>query len=213
MRRDLFFGFHRCFALVKKVAVVLSFFSLWACSFDYGMTNLEGDYPDLLMKDTEYVRVRDGDPVVRVKAKQVERYEKRQTMELNNFSFEQFEDHGETVNAIGKAGTASMDLNSGDIQLGGKVTISVDSEDLIIETDTIEWKDRDRALSGKEDTKVDIYRSDGTSFSGKGFSANLRSRTWTFSGDVEGIYIHDEEKDGEGSGFRNIFPGETYDLE
>jgi LPS export ABC transporter protein LptC len=165
------------------------------------------------MQEAEYVRVRDGDPVVRVKAKQVERYDKRQTMELNNFSFEQFEDHGETVNAVGHAGTASMDLNSGDVRLGGQVTISVDSEDLVIETDSIEWKDRERALSGGESTVVDIYRSDGTSFSGKGFSADLRSRTWSFSGDVEGMYVHDDEKDGEEIGFRNIFPGELNDFE
>jgi LPS export ABC transporter protein LptC len=177
------------------------------------MITIDEDYPDLLMKDTEYVRVRDGDPVVRVKAKQVERYDKRQTMELDNFSFEQFENHGETVNAIGSAGTASMDLNSGDIRLGGKVTISVDSEDIIIETDTIEWKDRERFLSGQEDVAVDIYRSDGTSFTGKGFSADLRHRTWVFSGGVEGLYIHDDEKDGEEIGFRNILPEGLYDFE
>ncbi|MFP3091335.1 LPS export ABC transporter periplasmic protein LptC [Treponema sp. TIM-1] len=175
------------------------------------MITMEEDSPDLLMKDTEYVRVRNGDPIVRVKAKQVERYDKRQTMELDTFSFEQFEEHGEKVNAIGSAGTASMDLNSGDIRLGGKVTISVDSEDIVIETDAIEWKDRERSLSGQEDVAVDIYRSDGTSFTGKGFSADLRYRTWTFSGGVEGLYIHDDEKDGEEIGFRSILPEGLYD--
>ncbi|MDR2363152.1 MAG: LPS export ABC transporter periplasmic protein LptC [Spirochaetaceae bacterium] len=188
--------------------IILSFFSLWGCSFDYGMTTMEGEYPDLVMQDTEYVRVRDGDPVARIKAKQVERYDKRQVMELKSFSFEQFEDHGETVNAVGNAGSATVDLNSGDIRLGGKVSISVDSEDIIIETDTIEWKDKERSLSGQEGVEVDIYRSDGTSFTGRGFSADLRSRTWTFSGGVEGLYIHDDEKDGETTGIRSIFPEE-----
>jgi LPS export ABC transporter protein LptC len=191
----------------RLVVLLGPFLVLLSCSFDYGMIAIDEDYPDLLMRDTEYVRVRDGDPIVRVKAKQVERYEKRQTMELNSFSFEQFEAHGETVNAVGSAGTASMDLSSGDIRLGGKVMISVDSEDIVIETESIEWNDRDRSLSGQEDVAVDIYRSDGTSFTGKGFSADLRYRTWAFSGEVEGIYIHDDEKDGAESGFRSIFPG------
>ncbi|MDR0589538.1 MAG: LPS export ABC transporter periplasmic protein LptC [Spirochaetaceae bacterium] len=206
-----FSGFRRIISFLKSLVVLLGFFLLGACSFDYGMITMEEDYPDLLMQNTEYVRVRDGDPVVRVKAKQVKRYEKRQTMELDAFSFEQFEDHGETLNAVGSAGTASMDLGSGNIQLGGKVTIAVDSEDIIIETDAIEWKDRERSLSGGEDIVVDIYRSDGTSFTGRGFSADLRQRTWIFSGDVEGIYIHDDEKDGEVTGFRSIFPEELYD--
>lgn len=211
MGHYIYSGYRRFFFFLKGLMVLSGFFLLWGCSFDYGMITIEDDYPDLLMKDTEYVRVRDGDPLVRVKAKQVERYDKRQIMELDSFSFEQFEEHGEKVNAVGSAGTASMDLNSGDVRLGGKVTISVDSEDIIIETDTIEWKDRERSLSGQEDVAVDIYRSDGTSFTGKGFSADLRSRTWGFSGNVEGIYIHDDEKDGEEIGFRSILPEGLYD--
>jgi LPS export ABC transporter protein LptC len=205
MGRNVVFG--PLFSIIRGAAVLLSFFSLWGCSFDYGMAGMEGEYPDLVMEDTDYVRVRDGDPVVRIKAKQVERYDKRQTMELKNFSFEQFEDHGAKVNAVGQAGTAAVDLNSGDVRLGGKVTISVDSEDLIIETDTIEWKDKERSLTSQEDIAVDIYRSDGTSFTGKGFSANLRSRTWNFSGGAEGIYTQDddEENNGEDTEFRRVF--------
>ncbi|MDR1107727.1 MAG: LPS export ABC transporter periplasmic protein LptC [Spirochaetaceae bacterium] len=173
------------------------------------MAGLEGEYPDLVMENTDYVRVRNGDPVVRIKAKQVERYDKRQTMELKNFSFEQFEEHGAKVNAVGQAGTAAVDMDSGDVRLGGKVTISVDSEDLIIETDAIEWKDKERSLSSQEDVAVDIYRSDGTSFTGKGFSANLRSRTWNFTSGAEGVYTQDddEEDNGEAAGFRRVFPG------
>jgi LPS export ABC transporter protein LptC len=199
-------GFWRMF---KGLAIAASFFSLWGCSFDYGMPTLEGEYPDLVMQDTEYVRVREGDPVARIKAKQVKRYDTRQIMELENFSFEQFEDHGETINAVGNAGTATVDLNSGDISLGGKVTISVDSEDIIIETDAITWKDKERALSCQEGVAVDIYRSDGTSFTGNGFSADLRRRTWTFSGDVEGLYVHDDEKDGETTGLRDMLSEES----
>jgi LPS export ABC transporter protein LptC len=207
MGRHTVFG--PLFSFVKGLAVLAVFFPLWGCSFDYGMTTLEGEYPDLVMEDADYVRVRDGDPIVRIKAKQVERYDKRQTMELKNFSFEQFEDHGETVNAVGHAGNAAVDLNSGDVRLSGKVTISVDSEDLIIETDAIEWKDKERSLTSQEDVEVDIYRSDGTSFTGRGFSANLRSRTWGFSGGAEGIYTQDDDEEDEAAGFRGIFSEET----
>ncbi|MDR2746047.1 MAG: LPS export ABC transporter periplasmic protein LptC, partial [Treponema sp.] len=70
--------------------VLLVFFLILGCSFDYGEGNAEDSgLPDLVMNDVEYVRVRDGDPQVKFRAERAERYENRQLMELRNFSFEQ----------------------------------------------------------------------------------------------------------------------------
>jgi LPS export ABC transporter protein LptC len=174
---------------------------LGACSFDYGDSESDaGDQPDIIMRDVEYVRIRDGDPVVRFQAETAERYEKRQSMELRNFSFEQFESHGDDINAVGRAGIASVDLDSGDIQLSGGVRIDVESEDIIIETHFLNWRDKERTLSGTEDSQVDIQRSDGTSFTGRGFSAHTRERTWAFTSGANGTYFHEDDEDEEGEG-------------
>jgi LPS export ABC transporter protein LptC len=173
---------------------------LLGCSFDYGEGAEKDDgQPDIVMSDVEYVRIRDGDPVVRFEAESAERYENRQTMELRNFSFEQFDTRGAEVNAVGSAGAASVELETGNIKMQGGVRISVDSEDLIIETVGLNWQDEERSLSGEENGRVDILRSDGTHFAGQGFSANVRDRTWAFAAGVEGFYVHeddDEENDG-----------------
>jgi LPS export ABC transporter protein LptC len=172
--------------------------ALPGCTFDYGAAPLEDEnQPDIVMSDVEYVRVRDGDPVVRFVAESVERFEKKQTMELKKFSFEQFESHGEDINAVGTAETASVDLESGNISMREGVRIDVDSEDLTIETKTLQWQDKERALIAGEYEPVDIKRSDGTSFSGQGFSADARRRTWIFSSGVEGTYIDTHDDDGE----------------
>jgi LPS export ABC transporter protein LptC len=164
------------------------------CSFDYGDSmGVSKDQPDVVMRDVEYVRVRDGNPVVRFQAQLAERYEERQTMELRAFSFEQFEAHGDEANAVGSAGLASVELDSGNIVLDGGVKIAVESEDLVIETKGLRWQDRERILTGQEEAKVDIQRSDGTSFSGKGFQADMRNRTWVFESGVEGTYIYEDE--------------------
>jgi LPS export ABC transporter protein LptC len=169
------------------------------CSFDYGSyLSGEEEMPDIIMNDVEYVRVRDGDPQVRFKAELAERYEESRIMELKNFSFEQFERHGEEINAAGSAGTAHVELDSGDINLAGGVTLAVESEDIVIETDKLAWKDKQRDLSGDVSDEVKINRANGTSFSGRGFSANARSRTWGFSGGIRGTYIH-EDDDEEGA--------------
>jgi LPS export ABC transporter protein LptC len=171
-------------------------FAITACSFDYGdgASETEGR-PDIVMNDVEYVRVRDGYPVVRFTAEEAKRFEEKQTMELDHFKFEQFETRAESVSATGNAGLASIELESGNIHMKDGVRIEVESEDLSIATSTLEWKDKERVLSAGEAERVDIQRSDGTSFTGWGFSADARRRTWEFKNGVEGTYV---EKDDEG---------------
>jgi LPS export ABC transporter protein LptC len=167
-----------------------------ACSFDYG--NLGGadeNKPDIVMDNVEYVRIRSLDPQARLQAERVERYEKRGIMKLRNFSFEQFGDHGDEVNAFGRAGRASYEIDSGDILMDEGVLIEVESEDLSIETVRLEWKDKERTLSGGPNDEVHVYRENGTSFTGIGFQSNARSRSWSFSDTVSGTYIHDDDSD------------------
>jgi LPS export ABC transporter protein LptC len=169
---------------------------LSGCSFDYGLPSGEArGRPDIEMEGVEYTRVRDGDPLVRFRADRAERWEERRIMELENFSFEQYE--GREVNAHGGAGTASVELDSGNIELENGVSIEVDSENLIIETGRLNWQDKERILSGPEEGAVVIRRSDGTFFSGQGFTANARSRNWEFTGEVSGTYIHEDKEEAE----------------
>jgi LPS export ABC transporter protein LptC len=196
----------RHYAQAAKGRQKLLFFSLTvmlifsACTFDYGAAAAEDTgQPDIVMNDVEYVRVRDGDPVVRFQAQRAERYEKRQTMELRDFSFEQFGNHGEDVNAAGRAGNASVELDSGNIRLGGGVSIAVDSEDITIETERLDWQDKERVLSGEAGGTVNILRENGTSFTGWGFTANVRSQTWEFLDGVDGTYIHSDEEEESGA--------------
>jgi len=169
-----------------------------ACTFDYSAAGTsEKSKPDIVMENLEYVRVRGGDPLVRFQAEYAERWEDRQTMELRDFLFEQMEDGGKTINAEGRAGQAVVQLGSGDISLKGGVRIRVDSEDVTIRTAELEWKDKDKTLTSGEQDEVDIQRSDGTSFAGRGFLADARNRTWSFSGEVKGTYVEKEdEKEG-----------------
>jgi len=167
-----------------------------SCTFDYGEDkDGEKNRPDIVMENIEYVRVRKGDPLARFQAEHAERWEDRQTMELKYFSFEQMD--AETINAEGKAGAAVVQLGSGDISLKNGVRINVESEDVIITTAGLEWKDKEKILSGGELDEVEIERSDGTKFFGRGFSADARNRTWAFSGEVKGSYVEKEDEDEE----------------
>lgn len=185
-----YFHFTACIFLIA---------ALTACSFDYGPgSSGETELPDVVMNNVEYVRVRDGNPLVRFEAEGAERYERRHTMELKNFSFEQFNTAADDVNAMGRAGNASVELESGNIHMKNGVRIEVESEDIAIETSTLNWKDKERQLSAGTGEPVEIRRLDGTSFTGWGFSADARRRTWAFTDGVQGAYIEkdDDEEDG-----------------
>jgi len=181
---------------MNRLIFISGIILLASCSFDYSdQTGSNKDQPDIVMENVEYVRVRSADPQARLLAERVERYEERRIMELRNFSFEQFGNHGEEVNAYGRAGSASFEIDSGDIRMGNGVRIDVDSEDLAIETMRLDWKDKDRTLSGGEMDGVNIYQENGTSFTGIGFHADARRRTWEFTGNVSGTYVHDDNEE------------------
>jgi LPS export ABC transporter protein LptC len=178
------------------VLILLTSLLMPGCSFDYGEGAAEDSgLPDLVMNDVEYVRVKNGDPQVKFRAERAERYENRQLMELRNFSFEQFSNHGEEIDSTGRAAAARVELDSGNIAISGGVSLSVDSEDITIETESLEWRDEERQLSGDLEEPVRILRDDGTSFQGRGFTANTRSRVWEFAGPVGGSYVDDDDDD------------------
>jgi len=184
---------------MNKCAVCLSLIFLVflaGCTFDYGENgSSEREMPDLVMANVEYVRIRAADPIARFEAERAERYEKQGLMKLEKFSFEQFGERGEEVNAMGKAGNASVNIRSGDIFMNNGVRLEVESEDIIIETFQLDWKDEKRLLSSGEQDKVNIYQQNGTSFTGIGLLVNTRARTWEFSGEAIGNYVYEEEED------------------
>jgi len=184
-------------SLAISFSLVLMLLS--ACSFDYSsMSGSENEKADIIMEEIEYVRVRGGDPLVRFRAEYAERWEERQIMNLTNFSFEQMEDKGDNIDAEGTAGSAVVKLESGNIALSDGIKINVASEDVSIETASLDWYDDDKVLSGREEALVIIQRSDGTYFTGRGFSADARNRSWAFSGEVKGTYVEeDDDEDGE----------------
>ncbi|MCL2721114.1 MAG: LPS export ABC transporter periplasmic protein LptC [Treponema sp.] len=170
------------------------FFFLTSCTFNYGeMDPSEGIMPDLVMINVNYVRVRAADPIARFHADRAEQYERQNLMKLENLSFEQYGEHTDDVNVFGKAGSASINIRSGDIFMNNDVRLEIESEDIIIETFQLDWKDEMRVLSAGEENIVNIFQSNGTSFTGIGLSVDARRRTWEFSGNASGVFVQEDE--------------------
>jgi LPS export ABC transporter protein LptC len=165
------------------------------CSFDYGNEESEvSTLPDIVMEDLDYVRVRAGSPQAHFTAERAERYDRQRMMELSGVQFEQYNLATGELDAKGTAGGAEIDLAGGNVTLKDGIDVSVESEEVTLETEWLEWNDGKRELKGKEAAVVVIKRSGGTDFRGVGFSADVRSRQWEFSGGAEGTFEQDEEE-------------------
>jgi len=179
--------------MLGRSVLVFAILGCVACSFDYGsVETLDETRPDLIMTDVEYVRVRDGKPLVRLQAESAERFEKTRKMNVSSPRFEQFRPDG-TGGAKGVAASAEIDLATGDVFMSGGVSVSVPDEDVLIETEALSWRDEAKGLSGPENGAVLIKKGDGTYLSGIGFAADARSRSWDFTGTVNGTWVDSDE--------------------
>jgi LPS export ABC transporter protein LptC len=169
---------------------------LFGCTFDYGEKESSGEeQPGLIMENVKYVRVRSADPKAKFQAERTERYDKQGVMRIQNLTFEQYGSHGDEINAMGSAGYASVEIDSGDIFMDQTVRIEVETDDIIIETYQLEWRDEPKTLSTPEDNEVNIYKDNGTSFTGIGLHVEARKRLWEFKGYVNGLYIHEDSEE------------------
>ena len=184
---------------MKKIDIFIGciiLFLLFGCTFDYGEKEASGEEPPgLIMENVEYIRVRSSDPRARFKAERAERYEKQGVMRIQNMTFEQYGARGNEINALGNAGYASVDIQSGDIFMDKNVRIDVETEDIIIETFQLGWRDEPHILSTPEENEVNIYQDNGTSFTGIGLYVETRSRIWEFKGEAKGLYVQDDDED------------------
>ena len=185
------------FRAIRSLIFPAAAFCLFvSCTFDYGETAAsERKLPDMVMVNVEYVRVRSSDPIARFNAERAERYESQGVMKLENLSFEQYGERGEATNVTGKAGYASVNIESGDIYMDRGVSLEVESEDIIIETVHLEWIDEQRTLLSGEKNEVNIHRQNGTNFKGIGLRVDARKRAWEFLGATSGTFIHDPDED------------------
>jgi LPS export ABC transporter protein LptC len=149
------------------------------------------------MEDLDYARVRGGRIIARLRAETAERYEKRRRMELKNYRFEQYNTTNDEIDALGSGGFASIELDTTNVHMSDGVEIIVDTEDMILETERLDWDDGKKTLKGGDNLPVRVEQSNGTKFTGTGFSADVRSRNWLVVSDASGVYVHEDDEDDE----------------
>jgi len=184
------------FLLFLRLVIIVPVFLTAACSFNYDTVSENSEDPDLIMRYAEYVRIENGNPVFKVNADEVRRYETKHSMELDNFSFDQYnsapEDHEKIpeINVRGSAGKAQIETDTNNFIMSGGISLEVKSEDVILKTGDISWRDKERMLNAPG--KLSITRSNGTTLEGVGFSVDTRKKSWEFESNVKGSIVDDD---------------------
>lgn len=182
---------------IKNHLFIIFAIILMACSFPYDPVVDNDHEPNLIMENVEYVRMANGNPEIRIIAQEVRQYEAKHTMELDDFTFEQFNaapaglERIPEINARGKAKAAHLETDTGNAFLRGEINIEVVSEDMTLETEEFSWQNEERIINAPG--TVNITRSDGTTLTGTGFSADVRTRSWEIESGVEGSIVEESE--------------------
>jgi LPS export ABC transporter protein LptC len=167
---------------------------LSSCHFDYGNEEESSQHlPDITMNNLSYTHVEDGKPQVRFSAKTANRYENTHSMELEDYTFQQFDKGAGEVDAEGSGGKAKIDTDTLDATLENKVKIDIKTEKMSIEADALQWKNKEKTMTATDNSRVRVTDQNGSDFMGNGFQADANDRTFSFSGPIHGKYVHDDD--------------------
>ncbi len=184
-------------------SVILPFAVLaTACSFNYA----EGDgagktLPEMVITDAKAVRYESARVSIVFEASVLEVYDADKVWAASRVAFIDYANDGsKTVSMEGSAGLLLLDDKNGVYQLGDEASFRVVKDDVSLSAPDLKWRKRDNVLVGPRDGVVEMREGDGTVLRGSGFFADTLSRTYSFSGGINGEMAGGEMADGEMAG-------------
>ena len=171
---------------------------IFSCSLDYSdvyvTEDLSEDIPDSVLYDFTHTSVQKGTPVFRLSARKALVYNKKKETRLEEIHFQEFSTKGEIITE-GQAAEATFFTETEDAEFWGDLMFYSLTEEATFSTDYLYWDNDNRKLTGKEEVPLRIQRDSGTHIEGIGFEAEAVTRSVTFSGPVNGMYIAEENED------------------
>jgi LPS export ABC transporter protein LptC len=180
------------FTLTAAAVAATAFFG---CSLDYRGAGydekLAETTPDTVLYDFSTTSMHGKVPYIQVTAAKAETFEKKNLTILDGLRFTQFDSNGD-VAASGSADHADYHTDSQDADLSGNIDVYSSQEHARITADWLSWDDDAKTLTGRADGTVAVKKDSGSSISGQGFEAELKTRTIKFSGGVRGSWVADK---------------------
>jgi LPS export ABC transporter protein LptC len=164
------------------------------CSLDYSEADLSEsfseDIPDIIIEGYEAVEIRKNSPSLKIEAGKALFYNQKEETHLSDVDFYNYKDneitsHGRTENAI-------LKMKSGDANMSGGILIESAEDESRLTAESLNWKDQEKTLTSGLDEKVQVIDKDGSTLEGKGFSADIKSKSIIFEGEISGAFISEQ---------------------
>lgn len=168
---------------------------LGACSLDYRPAQVDSErlesVPETVLVEAQLVIVRSESRRFQVRAARVEHYPERKQQTFDRFEFRESDAEGRPL-SIGSADRAVYYTDSDDVEMSGTIRFYSEQQEAGIYADWLYWDDGERLLSGAPDGFVRVERDGGSTISGYGFRADMRSSTVEFAEQVTGTLVTDD---------------------
>lgn len=188
---------------MKKKRLLLNFIVIGlllsaACSLDYGnmsddSLSQDEETPNAVLRKFSHTVVAKGNPLFRLQAERAEQFDAKREIRLFGVTFEEFSEGALSVVTQGRADTARYFTDSENAEISGNLVFESKREDIFIEGGYLYWNKTERKLTSRPDQMIVLRKSDGTALRGEGFSADVASKGFSFSGRVEGIWVLDKK--------------------
>ncbi len=180
---------------MKKIYYLLfEIIFLGSCSLDYSdaelLENLSENTPNTIIYNYESVEIKQGSPVLIIKADKAEMFNSIEETHLQKVDFSYF-DNNEISNR-GSSDNTILNMKSANAQLKGSIKIESIKEKSSLQAESLSWIDEEQLISSNIDDKVIVTDKKGSKIAGQGFSADLRRKSFFFKKKAEGQYQSNE---------------------
>jgi LPS export ABC transporter protein LptC len=146
------------------------------------------EFPDISLTEATYVRGRNGESPLTITAKEIAIFEKTNQAKLKDLQFSQLDQEGKAL-LSGRADSATVNTETYDAQLFGNILLTQKEEEFTIEAQQLLWLHDEQIFQSTEESPVRILFDGGQTLEGSGFKGNLKTGTYEFTKQAQGVLI------------------------
>lgn len=166
-----------------------------SCSLKYEDYDVDQNkIPQLVMHHFQQTFVKKNKKKLLLKGERAERNEKQKELKLQQISFEEYDEEGQTL-SNGQAKTVLVKTDSHDAILDGGVKIWNEKHKTTLETESLSWQQKEKRLVAIGRAGVSLTKKDGSQFHGQSADMDFKTNTLKLSGDVKGVWKKQESSD------------------
>lgn len=186
---------------ILNITAILCIAVISSCSIDYSAMNLDDaedeTLPNSVLFDFTHTIISKNHPMIELKAKRAEQFDKLSEFRLYGVSFTAFNLQDGSVKSTGFADVATIFTTTENAELSGNIVFTSVKDGMTIKGGYLFWDNTLKTLTSRSDQTITLSTSSGTEIRGEGFYADTSNRMFNFSGKTEGTYVIDDSKKSE----------------